>query len=217
MAQLKAPDAADYGAGEVRKGGDFEARLRPVKDFLAYLKKKGWHKDSLSVHVKIPRPAVPKGEKQTPTVGFQIVEVTESGLEAREKELADLKAQRPEIIAAIRTAAAIRTTGRTPRSTPPARSRAKSKPASANSKRRSAEPRVVETSGGSRAGVGATVSISALDGGATASYTLVDPVEANPSESKISVLSPVGKAVAGKSKGPDGQGRDAERASAATA
>ena len=201
VAQLKAPDAADYGAGEVRKGGDFEARLRPVKDFLAYLKKKGWHQDSLSVHVKIPRPAVPKGEKQTPTVGFQTVEVTESGLEAREKELADLKAQRPEIIAAIRTAAADKDYRE---NAPLDAAREEQGKVEARIRELEEEIRraeVVETSGGSRAGVGATVSISALDGGATASYTLVDPVEANPSESKISVLSPVGKAVAGKSKG----------------
>ena len=37
VGQLNAPDVADYVEGEVRKGGDFEARLRPVKEFLTHL------------------------------------------------------------------------------------------------------------------------------------------------------------------------------------
>ena len=139
--QLNAPDIADYGAREVCKGGDFEARLRPVKEFLDYLKKRGWHKDSLSVHMKIPRPAVPKGEKRTAAVGVQPLEVTKTGLEARKKELEVLKAQRPRSSPRSEPPPPTRITGRTLRSTPPARSRAKSRRASANSKRRSAAAR----------------------------------------------------------------------------
>ena len=201
VGQLSAPDVADYGTGEVRKGGDFEARLRPVKEFLAHLKKKGWHKDSLSVHVKIPRPAIPKGEKQTATVGVQSVEVTESGLEARKKELDDLKAQRPEIIAAIRTAAADKDYRE---NAPLDAAREEQGKVEARIRELEEEIRraeVVETSSGSRAGVGARVSLHGLDDGTTKAYTLVDPIEANPSEGKLSIKSPVGEAVVGKRKG----------------
>ena len=199
--QLNAPDVANYGAEEVAKGGDFEARLRPVKDFLAHLKKKGWHKDSLSVHVRIPRPAIPKGEKQTATVGIQSVEVTESGLEARKKELEDLKAQRPEIIAAIRTAAADKDYRE---NAPLDAAREEQGKVEARIRELEEEIRraeVVETSSGSRAGVGARVSLHGLDDGTTKAYTLVDPIEANPSEGKLSIKSPVGEAVVGKRKG----------------
>ncbi len=199
--QLNAPAVADYGTGEVRKGGDFEARLRPVKDFLAHLKKKGLHKDSLSVHVRIPRPAIPKGEKQTATVGIQSVEVTESGLEARKKELEDLKAQRPEIIAAIRTAAADKDYRE---NAPLDAAREEQGKVEARIRELEEEIRraeVVETSGGSRAGVGARVSLHGMDDGTTKAYTLVDPIEANPSEGKLSIKSPVGEAVVGKRKG----------------
>lgn len=201
VTQLNAPDIADYGVGEVRKGGDFEARLRPVKEFLAHLKKKGWHKDSLSVHVKIPRPAVPKGEKQTATVGVQAVEVTESGLEARKKELEDLKAQRPEIIAAIRTAAADKDYRE---NAPLDAAREEQGKVEARIRELEEEIRraeVVETSSGSRAGVGATVKLQPLEGGEAKEYVLVDPIEANPSEGKLSIKSPVGEAVVGKRKG----------------
>ena len=201
VGQLNEPDIADYGVGEVRKGGDFEARLRPVKDFLAHLKKKGWHKDSLSVHVKIPRPAVPKGEKQTATVGVQAVEVTESGLEARKKELEDLKAQRPEIIAAIRTAAADKDYRE---NAPLDAAREEQGKVEARIRELEEEIRraeVVETSSGSRAGVGATVKLQPLEGGEAKEYVLVDPIEANPSDGKLSIKSPVGEAVVGKRKG----------------
>ena len=201
VGQLRAPDVAKYGTDEVAKGGDFEARLRPVKEFLDYLKKEGVHKDSLSVHVKIPRPAVPKGEKQTATVGVQSVEVTESGLEARKKELEYLKAQRPEIIAAIRTAAADKDYRE---NAPLDAAREEQGKVEARIRELEEEIRraeVVETSSGSRAGVGARVSLHGLDDGTTKVYTLVDPIEANPSEGKLSIKSPVGEAVVGKRKG----------------
>ena len=201
VSKMNAPDVARYAEGEVRKGADVEARLRPVKDFLNHLKKKGIHQESLSVHVKIPRPPVAKGEKQTATVGFQSVAVTESGLEARKKELEDLKAQRPEIIAAIRTAAA----DKDYRENAPLDA-AREEQGKAEARIRELEEEilraeVVETAAGSRAGVDATVSLHGLDDGTTKSYTLVDPIEANPSEGKLSIKSPVGEAVVGKRKG----------------
>ena len=179
VGQLNAPDVADYVEGEVRKGGDFEARLRHVKDFLAHLKKRGWHKDSLSVHVKIPRPAVPKGEKRTATVSVQAVEVTKSGLEARKKELEALKAQRPEIIARkTDVIARIRELEEEIR-----------------------DAKVVETTASSPADLGAGVKLRRLEDGTTRAYMIVGPFEANPSEGKLSIKSPAGEAVVGKRRG----------------
>ncbi len=201
VTHLSAPDVARYADQRISYGGDVEARLRPVKDFLNYLKKKGIHPEGLSVHVKIPRPPVAKGEKQTVTIGFQSVEVTESGLEARKKELEDLKAQRPDIIAAIRAAAA----DKDYRENAPLDA-AREEQGKAEARIRELEEEiqraaVVETTTGSRAGVGATVSLHGLDDGTTKSYTLVDPIEANPSDGKLSIKSPVGEAVVGKRKG----------------
>ena len=199
VSEMNAPDVARYAEGENGKGADAELRLRHVKDFLDYLKKRGLHETSLRVHVKI-RP-VDKGEKQTATVGIQSVEVTESGLEARKKELEDLKAQRPEIIAAIRTAAADKDYRE---NAPLDAAREEQGKVEARIRELEEEIRrseVVETSGGSRAGVGARVSLHGLDDGTTKAYTLVDPIEANPSEGKLSIKSPVGEAVVGKRKG----------------
>ena len=196
---MNAPDVARYAERENLKGADAELRLRHVKDFLDYLKKRGLHEKSLRGHVKI-RP-VAKGEKQTATVGVQAVEVTESGLDARKKELEDLKAQRPEIIAAIRTAAADKDYRE---NAPLDVAREEQGKVEARIRELEEEIRraeVVETSSGSRAGVGARVSLHGLDDGTTKAYTLVDPIEANPSEGKLSIKSPVGEAVVGKRKG----------------
>ena len=199
VSDMNAPDVARYAEQENLKGADVELRLRHVKDFLDYLKKEGLHERSLRVHVKI-RPAS-KGEKQTATVGVQAVEVTESGLEARKKELEDLKAQRPEIIAAIRTAAADKDYRE---NAPLDAAREEQGKVEARIRELEEEIRraeVVEMSGGSRAGVGATVKLQPLEGGEAKEYVLVDPIEANPSEGKLSIKSPVGEAVVGKRKG----------------
>lgn len=199
VSEMNAPDVARYAEQENLKGADAELRLRHVKDFLDYLKKRGLHETSLRVHVKI-RP-VDRGEKQTATVGIRAVEVTESGLEARKKELEDLKAQRPEIIAAIRTAAADKDYRE---NAPLDAAREEQGKVEARIRELEEEIRrseVVETSGGSRAGVGATVKLQPLEGGEAKEYVLVDPIEANPSDGKLSIKSPVGEAVVGKRKG----------------
>jgi transcription elongation factor GreA len=62
--------------------------------------------------------------------------------------------------------------------------------------------RIVEESiGGDTVGMGSTVSLRDLDYEDELAYTLVDPVSADPSNDKISVSSPVGKALMGASVG----------------
>ena len=224
--------------------------------------------------MKIPRPAVPKGEKQTAVVGIQPVVVTKSGLEARKKELEDLKAQRPEIIAAIRTAAADKNyrenapldaareeqgkvearireleeeirrctvvtkarwskgemtepglearmkellalrslrseidrdvqteahrTGRAPIGVAARKTDISARIRELEEEIRDA--RVVETTASSPADLGAGVKLRSMEDGTTRTYTIVGPFEANPSEGKLSIKSPVGEAVAGKRK-----------------
>ena len=193
VGQLSVPDVADYGAGEVRKGGDFEARLRPVKEFLAHLKKNGWHKDSLSVHVKIPRPAVPKGEKRTAAGGIQTVMMTESGLEARKKELESLEA---EIGRGVQSEAY--GSGREPLVAAAHKASLKDRIRELKEEIRDAE--VVETTVDSSADLGARIKLRSLDDETTREYRLVGPFEANPADRKLSIKSPVGEAVVGKRK-----------------
>jgi transcription elongation factor GreA len=55
----------------------------------------------------------------------------------------------------------------------------------------------------SHANIGTTVEIKDLDASATYSYMLVGSEESNPAENKISISSPVGKALIGKSAGEE--------------
>ena len=200
--QLKAPQVAAYAEREVANGGDVHARLRPVKEFLTYLGKKGFHPENLSVHVKIPRPSVKGGVAvASPRSSFQTMEMTRSGLEARKKELADLKGQRPEIVEAIRVAAADKDFRENAPLDAAREEQGKIEARIRNLEEELRRAKVVDSAGGTSVGVGATVSLRDVESGKDVSYTIVDTMEADPASFKISVSSPVGAAIAGKAEG----------------
>jgi transcription elongation factor GreA len=198
--QLKAPHVAGYAEREVANGGDVHARLRPVKEFLTYLSKKGFHTENLSTHVKIPRPSI-KGGAVSTRPAFQTMEMTQSGLEARKKELADLKGQRPEIVQAIRTAAADKDFRENAPLDAAREEQGKIEARIRDLEEEIRRAEVIDAQGGSGVGVGATVTLRDMDSGKDVTYTIVDTMEADPISFKISVSSPVGAAIAGRSEG----------------
>ena len=199
---LTPPEVADYAEGVVRSGGDVKGRLEPVKDFLVYLKKEKLTEHSLSAHVKIPRATMKAAAAAE--AAFETIDMTESGLEAVKTELAALKGQRGEIVEAIRIAAADKDF----RENAPLDA-AKDEQGQAEARIRELEEIirravVVDTKrqgGQAGAGLGATVVLHDIESGKEVSYTLVDSIEANPSERKISIASPVGEAIAGRTTG----------------
>ena len=200
--QLKAPQVAGYAEREVANGGDVQARLRPVKDFLTYLNKKGIHTENLSTHVKIPRPSV-RGGSVSMRMSFQTMEMTRSGLEARRSELAELKGQRPEIVEAIRTAAADKDFRENAPLDAAREEQGKIEARIRDLEEEIRRAEVVEASGGSGVSVGATVTLHDMTAGKDVTYTIVDTMEADPASFKISTSSPVGAAIAGKSPGAE--------------
>ena len=202
--QLKAPQVAGYAEREVANGGDVQGRLRPVKDFLTYLSKKGLHPENLSVHVKIPRPSVKGGAAVASTrPAFQTMEMTQSGLEARKKELADLKGQRPEIVQAIRIAAADKDFRENAPLDAAREEQGKVEARIRDLEEEIRRAEVIESVGGSSVKVGATVSLRDLQTNKDVTYTIVDTMEADPTAFKISVSSPVGAAIAGRAQGAE--------------
>lgn len=199
------PDVATYAEEVVAAGGDIHGRLGPVKAFLAFLKKKGHAREhSLSAHVRIPRANLRAAAvvKQT----FETIDVTESGLEALQNELAELKSQRVEIVEAIRIAAADKDF----RENAPLDA-AREDQGKAEARIRELEETlrraiVVDRSVRSAAAgaqVGATVVLHDVSNGRDVTYTLVDSMEADPGAGKISAASPVGGAIVGKSEGEE--------------
>ena len=209
VSDLMPPEVAGYAEFVVRSGGDVKGRLEPVKDFLVYLKKEGLTKRdesakhmSLSAHVKIPRATMKAAAAAE--AAFETIDMTESGLEAAKAELAALKGQRGGIVEAIRIAAADKDF----RENAPLDA-AKDEQGQAEARIRELEEIirravVVDTkkqSGQAGVGLGATVALHDIESGKEVSYTLVDSIEANPSEMKISIASPVGEAIAGRTEG----------------
>lgn len=198
--QLKAPLVAGYAEREVANGGDVHARLRPIKEFLTYLSKKGLHTENLSTHIKIPRPSV-KGGAVSTRPAFQTMEMTQSGLEARKKELTELKGQRPEIVEAIRIAAADKDFRENAPLDAAREEQGKIEARIRDLEEEIRRAEVVDTLRGSGVGVGATVTLKDIDSGKDVTYTIVDTMEADPISFKISVSSPVGAAIAGRTAG----------------
>ena len=73
------PEVAHYAESVITAGGDIHGRLGPVKDFLAFLKKKQLSSHSLSAHVKIPRSSVRAAAAAK--LAFETIDMTEGGIE----------------------------------------------------------------------------------------------------------------------------------------
>jgi transcription elongation factor GreA len=187
-------DAATYGEQVV------PSAAKAAKSFLSYLRKQGLSNLSLSPHLKAK-----KTTSKTVAVwqGNQAqVTLTAEGYAKLEKELADLKNQRSQVLEDIQKAAADKDF------------RENAPLAAAREQKSHIEGRIKEIQAvltrakiiaegqdTSRAKFGDTVVLRDLSSGSEFSYTLVDPREANPAKGRLSVASPLGKAILGKEQG----------------
>ena len=101
---LTPPEVARYAEGVISAGGDIQGRLAPLKEFLAFLKKKGLSSHSLAPHVKIPRATARAAASAK--AAFEVIPMTAAGINALQDELSLLKSQRLDIVESIRLAAA---------------------------------------------------------------------------------------------------------------
>lgn len=199
---LAPPDVATYAEGVVAAGGDVHGRLGPVKEFLTFLKKKGLSGHSLSAHVKIPRASIRAAAAAS--LAFETIDMTEDGLASAKQELATLKAGRNDIVEAIRIAAADKDF----RENAPLDA-AREDQGKAEARIRELEETIRRavvidrTAQANGARVGSTLVLRDPDREKDVTYTLVDSMEADPGSGKISIASPVGSAVVGKSEGQE--------------
>ena len=194
---LAPPDVAAYAEGVVKAGGDIHGRLSPVKAFLAFVKKKGYSTYSLATHAKIPRAtvkAVVAAERAS-----EEIQMTEPGLSSLRTELSDLKGGREEKIEAIRIAAMDKDfrENATLDAAREMHSYAESRIKELEETVRRAVVVVKKAKGSGGVTVGSRITLHDLQSDRKVKYTLVDSAEADPAGGKISVVSPVGKAVVG--------------------
>jgi transcription elongation factor GreA len=173
-----------------------------LRSFLTYIRKKSSSGIALAPHLRAK-----KTSSRKPAFFWQSshqghVTLTAQGYAKLEKQLADLKDQRSRVIEDIQTAAVDKDF------------RENAPLAAAREQKSHLEGRIKEIESTlnqakiigenkdtTRAKFGDTVLLHDLSSGKEFSYILVDPREANPTKGKLSVASPLGKAILGKQIG----------------
>jgi len=200
MSDLSALEVANYAESINSATTDVSRVASAVKAFLVYAKKEGLTKTNLSVHMRVKkltavRPVSTKGKPEK-------MIMTEAGLEEIKSELEGLRKERPKLAEDIRKAAADKDfrenapleAARERQGMVEARIRqleAMLKTAVVNEEKPSD---LVVT-------IGTTVTIQGLSDNEEMSYKLVNPNEASPLKGKLSISSPIGKALLGRKRG----------------
>ena len=187
-------DVASYGEQII------PSAAKPLKSFLSYSQKKGFSSINLAPHLKAKKTVVRTAAvwRSSPAQ----VTLTAQGYAKLEKELASLKSQRSQVLEDIQKAAADKDF------------RENAPLAAAREQKSHLDGRIKELESTlnrakimgkeqhtARAKFGDTVVLRNLSSDKVFSYKLVDPREANPVKGKLSVVSPLGKAILDKEKG----------------
>ena len=205
LSQLTAAEVEDYAEGLSRSDADAAQKLVTVKEFLARAKKAGWTATNLGVNIKVRKTKAPIAKRGVRRGQPEPDALTKQGYAELEAELAHLKSQRLVLIEDIRKAAADKDF----RENTPFHA--------AREQRGHVEGRIIQieealkvavvmddkpaAAASARVEIGSTVILEDESTGEEVRYTLVSPREIDISKGKISGVSPVGRAVMGKSEG----------------
>jgi len=200
--RLAAPEVASYAEQQSLSDTDYAGKLELVRAFLAYARKEGWSRTNLATHLKA------KKTKAGPQIAARrnlpdSVSLTRQKYDELGAELASLKKRSHALIDEIRRAAADKDF----RENAPLHA--------AREERGHVEGRIKELEETLKAaaiidekrgpalktGVGDSVVLADLASGQELRYMIVDPREVDPSRGKISMASPLGKALIGRSGG----------------
>jgi len=200
-ADLKSADVERFVEEAAGRGGSQGRSIEAVRPFLAYLKKTGATTANLSTAIKLRR-----GESDSASaVDPNLVQMTRDGYEGLKRELEQLKDMRPQIAEALRLAMADKDF----RENAPLDA-ARDQQAHVEAQIRRVEhlikhAAIVDASAGNTgvARVGSKVLVKDLKTNQEVRYLLVSPSEVNPREGKISVVSPVGKALIDRIEGEE--------------
>jgi len=203
LAGLSAPEVANYAERLSLSDTDYARKLELIRAFLTYAKKVGWSKTNLAIHLKAKKV---KAGAQSSSVrrGLpETVTLTQQGYAELEAELADLKRKRPQLIEEMRRAAADKDF------------RENAPLAAAREQRGHLEGRIREleetlkaattVNGEQKSGLKVTIGdrivLGDLASGEELHYMLVDSREVDPTQGKISSVSPLGKTLIGRGEG----------------
>ncbi|MBX5492089.1 MAG: transcription elongation factor GreA [Chloroflexi bacterium] len=177
-------------------GVDPALSLEGVRAFFAEARKRHWTETNLAVHVKVRRRPTSRSARQQPTGPEPQIQMTAAGREALQRELERLENEvRPELTETLQRAAADKDF----RENAPYHA-AKQQLAEVQSRINALRAQlmaatVVETGQSERVGLGTRVLLKDLDANEELSYTLVGPGEIDARRGRISIQSPVGRAL----------------------
>lgn len=202
-AELRGHDVSAYAEALGASAVDAPQRLEVLRGFLSFVRKQKFTPTNLATHVRLRKTAVKAMTAGTP---LQEVHLTPEGHAALQAELESLRAQRPRVAEDLRKAMADKDF----RENAPLDA-AREHQAHLEARIREIEAtlsRVVIVGGAApasnaRIGVGSSVVLRNLKSGAELRYVLVSPSEVNPADGKISIVSPVGKALMERSAGEE--------------
>lgn len=204
FSRLAGPAVESYAEQLSVSDTDYARKLVLVRAFLAFAKKAGWSQTNLGVHLKT------KKGKNAPVVAHprntpEAVTLTRQKYDELKVELDDLKKKSQKLMRDIQVAAADKDF----RENAPLHA--------AREERGHVEGRIKELDETFKAatiidekreptlksGVGNSIVLTDLASGEELRYMIVDPREVDPSRGKISMLSPLGKALLGKQDGQE--------------
>jgi transcription elongation factor GreA len=192
---LRPSDIERYGEETSKSSGEAQRRLESVRGFLTFAKKEGYTDFNLALHLRLRRTgAIDTGGDH---LAADRIEVSADGLTSLQSELTELLARRPEIAEELRLAMADKDF----RENAPldaarekqAHIEARIRELEATIKRAVVIDTVADSSG--RARMGSRIRLRRLDNDQQIEYTLVGPGEVDARQRRISVQSPVGRAV----------------------
>jgi transcription elongation factor GreA len=203
VGELRGHDVALYAESLGTATADIVRRAEVVRSFLAFAKKESFTPTNLATHLRLRKSsAITEGGAVTPATPSQLTAEGHASLSA---ELEALKAQRPDIAGELRRAMMDKDF----RENAPLDA-AREHQAHVEGRIRQLETilKHAEVVGGratpgAKAHLGSTVILRDLASGSAVRYVLVSPSEVSPAEGKISVASPVGKAILNRTVGEE--------------
>jgi transcription elongation factor GreA len=200
---LRGHDVALYAESLGAATADVLRRAEALRSFLAFAKKEGLTTTNLATHLRLRKsPLNIEGGAATAATPSQL---TAEGHVSLSAELESLKAQRPRIAEELRRAMVDKDF----RENAPLDAM-RERQAHVEGRIRQLETilkhaEVVggETAPGAKTHLGSTVILRDLASGSAVRYTLVSPSEVSPGEGKISIASPVGKAIINRTVGEE--------------
>lgn len=178
-------------------------RVQALKRWFQFARKKGYTKDNFGLHVRVRKSPGRVAAADRKTLEDATIEMTAVGLADMQEELASLKSETPELVAAV----ALAREDKDFRENAPldaAREALAYHEGRIKDIEASLKYAVVsEHKSEDASAVGSTVIVKRADTGATNTYKLVSKNEANAREQRISVDSPVGRQLLGRRPGDE--------------